>query len=87
MPVAKVGRFSVYYEIRGNGPRLLSMSGTGGDLSRASTIFDMSIAGHFEILAYDLRGLGRTQGPDAASTMADYAADAAGLLEAVGWQR
>jgi 3-oxoadipate enol-lactonase len=47
----------------------------------------MSIARHFEILAYDQRGLGQTSRPDIFYTMADYADDANALLEAVGWNR
>jgi 3-oxoadipate enol-lactonase len=77
----------MYYEIRGTGPRLLSISGTGGDLRRSPNIFEMPISQHFEILAYDQRGLGQTSRPDIPYTMADYADDANALLEAVGWER
>jgi 3-oxoadipate enol-lactonase len=47
----------------------------------------MSIAQHFEILAYDQRGLGQTSRPDIPYFMADYADDANALLDAVGWNR
>jgi 3-oxoadipate enol-lactonase len=77
----------MYYEIHGTGPRLLSISGTGGDLRRSPNIFEMPISQHFEILAYDQRGLGQTSRPDIPYTMADYADDASALLEAVGWDR
>jgi pimeloyl-ACP methyl ester carboxylesterase len=42
---------------------------------------------HFDVLAHDQRGLGRTTIPPGPYTMADYAADAAGLLDHVGWDR
>jgi 3-oxoadipate enol-lactonase len=87
MPFIPVRDIRVYYEIHGRGPRLLCISGTGGDLRRSPTIFDSPLARHFEILAYDQRGLGRTSKPDVPYTMADYAADAAGLLKALGWER
>jgi 3-oxoadipate enol-lactonase len=87
MPFIPVRDISVYYELRGQGPRLLSISGTGGDLRRSPNIFDSPLARHFQILAYDQRGLGQTSKPDVPYTMADYAADAAGLLEATGWER
>jgi 3-oxoadipate enol-lactonase len=45
----------------------------------------MPIAQHFEILAYDQRGLGQTSRPDISYTMADYADDANALLDALGW--
>jgi 3-oxoadipate enol-lactonase len=87
MPFITVRDLRMYYEIRGKGPRLLIISGTGGDLRRSPSIFEMPIAQHFEILAYDQRGLGQTSRPDIPYTMADYADDANALLEAVGWHR
>jgi 3-oxoadipate enol-lactonase len=87
MPFADLKDIRIYFEISGTGPRLLSISGTGGDLRRPPSIFDMPIAQHFEILAYDQRGLGRTSKPDIPYTMADYAGDAVALLDAVGWDR
>jgi len=87
MPFVTVRHLRMYYEIRGKGPRLLVISGTGGDLRRSPSIFEMPIARHFEILAYDQRGLGQTSRPDIPYTMVDYADDANALLEAVGWDR
>jgi 3-oxoadipate enol-lactonase len=87
VPFVAVRDIEIYYEIHGTGPRLLSISGTGADLRRSPNIFAMPIARHFEILAYDQRGLGQTSRPDIPYTMADYAADADGLLDAVGWDR
>jgi 3-oxoadipate enol-lactonase len=69
-------------------PRLLSISGSGSDLRRAPRIHDEAVlAERFEILAYDHRGLGRSvpDDPHREPTMADYAADAVGLLDHVGW--
>lgn len=64
MPFITVRDLQVYYELRGTGPRLLNISGTRGDLRRSPNIFEMPIARHFEILAYDQRGLGQTSRPD-----------------------
>lgn len=87
MPFVTVHDIQMYYEIRGTGPRLLCISGTGGDLRRKPNIFDSPLATHFEILAYDQRGLGQTDRPDIPYTMTDYAADADSLLDALGWDR
>ena len=87
MPFATVRDLRMYYEIHGTGPRLLSISGTGGDLRRSPNIFEMPIAQHFEILAYDQRGLGQTSHPDIPYTMADYADDGNALLNTLGWER
>ena len=85
MPKIQVGDIQVYYEIRGTGPRLLFLNGSGGDLRSKPNIFDSPLAAQFEILAHDQRGLGQTERPDIPYTMADYATDADGLLEAIGW--
>src|SRR5215510_250284 len=85
MPFVSVRNLRMYHEIRGNGPRLLFISGTGGDLRRSPNAFDSPLPKHFTVLAYDQRGLGQTDRPDTPYTMADYAADADALLQAVGW--
>jgi 3-oxoadipate enol-lactonase len=87
MPSARVRDLDVYYEIHGDGPPLLSISGSGQDLRTNPSLGNGLLEQHFTVLHYDQRGLGRTSKPDAAYTMADYADDAAGLLDAVGWAR
>jgi len=77
----------MYYEVRGNGPRLLFISGTGGDLRRSPNAFDSPLPQHFTVLGYDQRGLGQTDRPDIPYSMADYAHDADALLDTVGWDR
>jgi 3-oxoadipate enol-lactonase len=82
----RVRDIDVYYEIHGAGPRLLFIGGSGGDLRQKPGVFDGPLVKDFEVLSYDQRGLGRTDRPDGAYTMADYGEDAASLLEAVGWE-
>jgi pimeloyl-ACP methyl ester carboxylesterase len=43
-------------------------------------------AKQFDVLAHDQRGLGDTEIPPGPYEMADYAADIAALLDAVGWE-
>ncbi|MFP4667484.1 MAG: alpha/beta fold hydrolase [Desulfobacterales bacterium] len=64
---------------------MLFLNGTGGDLRREPGIFQSPLADRFEILAHDQRGLGQTDRPNIAYSMADYAMDAAALLDALGW--
>lgn len=87
MPFTTIRDLRMYYEIRGSGPRVLFISGTGGDLRRSPNAFDWPLTQHFEVLSYDQRGLGQTDRPDVPYTMADYAADANALLDVVGWDR
>jgi len=82
---------SLYYEVAGSATgagtakRLLYISGTGGDLRDQPRLTDGPLADTFQLLVYDQRGLGQSSVPSEPSTMADFADDAAALLEAVGW--
>jgi 3-oxoadipate enol-lactonase len=80
-----LGGLPFFFECRGSGPPLLLISGTGGDLRRPETRFDGPLSRRFEVLSYDQRGMGQSFKGDAAFTMADYADDAARLMDAQGW--
>ena len=86
VPYASVRDLEVYYEVHGNGPPLLLISGTGNDL-RHTPAEMMPVNEHFTTVHYDQRGLGRTSRPTGPYSMADYGDDAAALLDAVGWDR
>jgi 3-oxoadipate enol-lactonase len=85
MSVTSANGLRIYFERGGAGPPLLFISGTGGDLRTRPNVFDGPLPKSFEVLAYDQRGLGRTEKPDRPYTMADYADDAAALMAAQGW--
>src|SRR5260221_14527411 len=85
MAFVQLGDIRIYYEQRGEGPRLLVITGTNGDLRRKPSVLESPLARRFTLLAYDQRGLGQSSKPDRAYRMADYAGDAAQLMEAVGW--
>ena len=87
MPFASVRDLKLYYEVDGSGPRLLYISGTGGDLRAKPGVFDSPLPARFDVLAYDQRGLGQTAAPPGPYTMADYADDAAALLDAMDWEQ
>jgi 3-oxoadipate enol-lactonase len=86
MPSITVGDLEIHHEIHGSGPPLLNIGGSGGDL-RTSFPERNPLNRHFTVLHYDQRGLGRTSRPEPPYSMDDYAADAAGLIRAVGWKR
>jgi 3-oxoadipate enol-lactonase len=85
VPFARANDIDLYYELAGAGERLLFISGTGADLRRTPRLTDGPHFAPFELLQYDQRGLGRSAVPAGPYSMADYADDAAGLLDAVGW--
>ncbi len=86
MPHITANGLDIHYERTGQGPRLLFISGTGGDLRVRPNMLDGPFARTFDLVAYDQRGLGQTEKPDRPYAMADYADDAAGLMDALGWE-
>ena len=85
MPFARIGDIEICYQRVGAGPRLLFISGTGSDLRIRPNVLDGPFPKHFDMLAYDQRGLGQTSKPDRPYSMAEYAEDAVGLMAAIGW--
>jgi 3-oxoadipate enol-lactonase len=77
----------LYAERRGDGPPLLIISGTGSSLARRPNSFDLPFASGFDAACYDHRGLGSSDqpGPTDAWSMADYADDAAAVLDWAQW--
>ncbi|HWF01141.1 MAG TPA: alpha/beta hydrolase [Caulobacteraceae bacterium] len=85
MPFARLPDIQLWFETGGAGPPVLFISGTGSDLRVKPGVLDGPLPGAFEVLAYDQRGLGRSGKPDGPYAMAQYADDAAALMEHVGW--
>jgi len=84
MSYALVNRIELYYERAGDGPPVLFLNGSGSTLAQVAPLLAM-MAGTLDVVAHDQRGLGRSAIPPGPYTMADYASDALGLLDAVGW--
>ncbi len=85
MPYIKTSRLNFYYERAGKGPRLLFLSGVCGDLRNKPNVLDSILTEHFEVLAFDQRGTGRTDKPEEPYTLVDYAEDAVALMDALEW--
>lgn len=84
MPTVHANGIDLYYEQRGSGPRLLYFQGSGQTLAKSGVMVD-GFAKEFDVVAFDQRGLGQTEIPPGRYEMADYAADAAALLDVIGW--
>lgn len=87
MPYVPARDIDIWFERSGTGAPLFAISGSRGDLRRKPNLLESPLAKAFDVLAYDQRGLGRTSKPDKPYLMADFADDAAALLDAVGWER
>ena len=87
MAYLQINGLNIWSERRGDGAPLLFISGTGGDLRRKPGVMDGPLPKHFDTVAYDQRGLGQTDKPDGPYSMADYADDAAAVLDELDWAR
>ena len=85
MPVDQVSGVELYWERRGSGSRVLFCNGSGLTLQEIRPLLD-PLTASFDLLAWDYRGFGRSAPVTRPYTMADVAADAAGLLEIAGWE-
>jgi len=84
VPFASANGIRLFYERSGDGPTTLFLNGSGSTLATTRPLVD-AFATRVEVVAHDQRGLGRSAVPPGPYTMADYAADALALADAVGW--
>jgi pimeloyl-ACP methyl ester carboxylesterase len=76
---------NLYYEVRGSGPTLLLIHGTGGDAGHFKEVSDL-LADEFTVTTYDRRGNGRSpkSSSQSASSVRQHADDAAALVRGLG---
>ena len=86
MAFIALGNLTLYYDIRGQGPRVVFIPGTASDLRQQLNIFASPLVEHFEVLSFDPRGIGQSNSPDAAPTMVGYASDVHNLLDTLSWK-
>jgi 3-oxoadipate enol-lactonase len=83
MSLATVGEVELSYERSGSGPPLLLIMGMSGSFAHWGEPFLESLRRDFELIAYDHRGVGESSRLEGPVTIAQLAADAAGLLAAL----
>jgi 3-oxoadipate enol-lactonase len=86
MPYVKVNDIQMYYEIQGKGEPLVLILGLGTDISEWGGIICW-FAEKFHVLAFDNRGVGRTDKPDIAYSIEMMADDTARLMQSLGIQQ
>ena len=74
-------------EVHGSGPEMLFIGGTGWDLRQQPNPLQSILVEEFSVALFDQRGMGRSDKPRGPYSMADYARDAIGVLDALGWDR
>ena len=86
MSYVKVNDIQIYYEIHGEGEPLVLILGLGTDISEWGEFIHW-FAEKYQVLAFDNRGVGRTDKPDMAYSIEMMADDTAGLIHALGIQQ
>jgi pimeloyl-ACP methyl ester carboxylesterase len=86
MPHAAVDGTELFYERRGDGEPLLLIQGMSGTHLAWGEPFLTALGDDLDVVAYNHRGVG-TSGPQReATTIVGLADDAAGVLDALGWE-
>jgi len=86
MPHAEVDGRKLFYSRRGTGEPLLLIQGMTGNHLHWGEPLLAQLDEQFDTVAYDHRGAGSSDPSGGSFTMADLASDAAGVLDALGWE-
>jgi pimeloyl-ACP methyl ester carboxylesterase len=84
MPSVEVGKLELHYERVGSGEPLLLIQGMSGTHVSWGDAFRGPLEERFDVVAFDNRGIGYSAPVDGPFTIAEMAADSAGLMEALG---
>jgi 3-oxoadipate enol-lactonase len=83
MPTAKANDINIYYEMHGYGEPLLMIQGYGQYSGHWTTLIP-PFSKDYQVITFDNRGTGRSDKPEPPYTMKMMAADAKGVLDAIG---
>jgi pimeloyl-ACP methyl ester carboxylesterase len=82
MPTVRSSGIEVYYEEHGSGEPLLLIMGWAGNAATWKPQIP-GLAERYRVIAFDNRGVGRTEAPDEPYSIRQMADDAVGLLDAL----
>jgi len=84
VPRTLIRGIDIYYEVSGDGPRLLFVNGSGSTIDDVRSLIGL-FTPSFEVAVADSRGMGHTSVPEVPYAMADLASDAIALVDHLGW--
>ncbi|MDX8450223.1 alpha/beta fold hydrolase [Mesorhizobium captivum] len=86
MPTIKISRAELFYELRGQGPTMCHLH--GGTVGRSHfALLSPILAERFQVLDFDLRGVGDSASDPMPDSLSDWAEDTVELLDALGIDR
>jgi len=83
MPYAEVNEIKIYFEVYGSGHPLVLIPGLGSEI-RSWAVQIPVYSKHFQLIAADTRGSGKSEKPDVPYTIELLADDIYGLLKTLG---
>jgi len=83
MPTVQANGIELYVETHGDGEPLLLIAGLACDHTMWSEVVP-AFAGHYRVIVFDNRGVGRSSSPDSPCSIRGMAGDTAALLDALG---
>jgi pimeloyl-ACP methyl ester carboxylesterase len=83
MPKVQVNGIELYVETHGDGEPLLLIAGLACDHSMWAEVVP-TLAGHYRVIVFDNRGVGRSTSPEGPYSIRAMAGDAAALLDRLG---
>ncbi|MBV1701217.1 MAG: 3-oxoadipate enol-lactonase [Hyphomicrobiales bacterium] len=88
MPICTANKIQIHYELSGptHAPVLMLSNSLGTTMAMWDALVP-HLRGRFRVLRYDMRGHGQTEVVDKPCTLDDLAADALGLLDALGLRK
>ncbi len=86
MPKVKANGIELYYEVHGSGEPLVLIGGLGADTFLWFRQVP-ELCKYFQVIVFDNRGSGESDKPETPYTIPMFAADTAGLLQALGIER
>ena len=85
MPTVRVNDITMYYEIHGEGEPVVLIAGLNSDHTLYQKLGIISrLAESYQVVAFDNRGVGRTDKPDSPYSIEMMAEDTVGLLDVLG---
>jgi 3-oxoadipate enol-lactonase len=86
MPTARLNGITMYYEQHGAGEPLLLINGLGADITLLAPLIAW-FARSFRVVAFDNRGAGRSDKPEAPYTIGLMAQDTVALMDALSLEQ
>ena len=82
-----VGDINIAYKVLGQGDPIVLIMGSGSTMDTWDSRFLDNLSSKYKVVVFDNRGMGNTTAPPGNFSIAEFANDTAGLMEALGIEK